>query len=128
MTRTFLPTKAFKSPRVLVTEEQAGEAVGSGDYQGGESLVLVEDSFSLVRERRLVFDERLTIQDAQIARAVVKNISERLGYTELVNAYLNKSVASSQRLSSPVSSNLSANFGRGGFGQLGFGGTIDVTG
>lgn len=128
MTRTFLPTRSFKAPRVLFTEEQSGQVVGSGDYHGGESLVLLDEEVTLVRERRLVFDETLKLLDVQVSRVVGKTTNERLTTSELVNAYLNKSVASSQRLSSPVSSNLSANFGRGGFGQLGFGGTIDVTG
>ena len=123
-----LPVKSIIQARVLVTENQGGNPVGSGDQQDFVSLSLGETIEALQREIRLVFDETLSLLDAQIATAASKYNTDRLGQRELALAYLNSLLASTQRLAQAPSSTLSTNFGRGGFGQLGFGGTKDVTG
>ena len=123
-----LPVKNIIKAKVLITEQQAGVAIGSGDQHEAESLTLAESIPDLARERRLVFDESLSLSDAQVAWSAAKTTDDRLGQRELAQAYLNSQIISTQRLSRTPASGLSANFGRGGFGQLGFGGTIDVTG
>lgn len=123
-----LPVKSIIQAKVLVTEQQGGSPTGSGDQHDGQKLSLGETIGSLARERRLVFDETLTLLDSQVSWDAGKSTTERLTFRETTLTYLNSQIISTQRLAQPPASTLTANFGRGGFGQLGFGGTIDVTG
>lgn len=130
MSAPFSPTRGkIKPGHVTYTDTELGVAEGSGADIQGESLSMSDEQVSLVRERRLVFDETLILLDAQTGMTVEKVFTERVPYSELPNAYLNSAIVKGpERATQNLVSTLTTTFGQGGFGQLGLGGSVDVTG
>lgn len=133
MTETvpFSPTKSLIRPgKALYTGEESGVAQGDGALHGNECVCISSEQVSAILERRMVFDEFLTLSDtAENAYIIGLDFSERLAYRETKTVQLNGGLVSGpERPIQTPSSTLTAGFGRGGFGQLGVGGSINVTG
>lgn len=130
MTRTSSPVSGvIKTPKGLYTGKEAGDATGDGSAFESETISLGEEIPDLIRERRLVFEETMPLPDEQVNLVAESVTLERLTHRETPLAFLNSTVASGpERPIQAPSSTLTAGFGRGGFGQLGVGGLLDVTG
>lgn len=128
--RLFSPVRnILAAARTLFTGKISGESQGSGFNHEHEAFALRDEQVSLVLERRMVFDETLSLQDQQTHIDPGLSFGEILKFLELPNGYLNSALsAGPERPIQTPSSTLTTEFGEGGFGQLGVGGTISVTG
>lgn len=131
MTQPFSPVRGAIQPgKILYTGKESGESVGDGASHSSDTLSLGETIFPLVLERRLDFEENLTLAEfAAMMQTVALFQDEDLVLREAVTAFMNAgSFTGPERPVQAPSSTLTAGFGNGGFGQLGFGGTVSVTG
>lgn len=116
--------------KVLYTDKESGEAVGDGLSYSSDTLSLRDESFPLVLERRLDFAESLSFSELALAQfTLALFFSEQVSLREAPTAFMNSgSFTGPERpVQTPIST-LTAGFGNGGFGQLGFGGSASVTG
>lgn len=128
--RLFSPVRnLFAAARTLFTGKISGESQGSGFNHEHEAFALRDEQVSLILERRMVFDETLSLLDQQIQLQPGWSFNDSLVFRELPNGYLNTAVSAGPErpIQTPIST-LTTEFGEGGFGQLGVGGTVSVTG
>lgn len=131
MTQPTSPVRGAIQPgKILYTGKESGESVGDGSSYSSEFLSLREEILTPVLERRLVFDEDLSLTElATKMLTVALSSTEQLTLREATTAFMNgSSVSGPERPVQTPSSTLTAGFGNGGFGQLGFGGSGIVTG
>lgn len=124
------PTRnALRPAKLLYTGKESGVAQGDGFSIYSEALSLSDSADDLLLERRVVFDESFTLSDELVGRDATDAVQERLSHSEVKLAFLNSTAASGPErpVQTPVGT-LTADFGRGGFGQLGVGGSVSVTG
>lgn len=128
--RRFSPVRnLLAAARTLFTGKISGVSQGSGSNNEHSSLALSDAQVSMLLERRMVFDETLKFLDQQLSKSPGWLYEEDLTLRELVQGYLNSAIASGpERPVQAPSSTLTTEFGEGGFGQLGVGGSISVTG
>jgi hypothetical protein len=103
---------------------------GNGAVVGNDDLDLSNEVKTLLREMRPVSSDRATLRE-QSASAMVygRNFAEVLAYREsnLIQLVGKINSVEPQRLPQPTEVvTVTTGFGNGGFGQLGFGGSITL--
>jgi hypothetical protein len=116
-------------PALRLSTEEKPTRDGDGSFSGNDDVVLSDELVEVLVDHRPVVSEQTVLSGMLVGLTGSKLLSDTLRFVEATAAYLNKAVSGGSRGDFvPAEGILTTRYGQGKYGQLGYGGTTNVTG